>query len=104
MIDQSQLQAAKRGRAQLIFDPSDLHKLLVLKVGLTIEGIAFTSTFRCDLKETLVFLFSYAELHFLPRLFLQVDGVQIIPAHGFDVSLVSLAKVDHLMRNPESVR
>lgn len=115
VIDQSQFQAAKRWRAEFIFDPSDLHKLLVLKVGLTIEGITFTSTFKCGSKETLVphqtssvrisqAPFSYAELHFLPRLFLQVDGVQIIPAHGFDVSLVSLSKVDHLIRKPESVR
>lgn len=31
VVDQGQLQAAERWRAELIFDPSDLHKLLVLK-------------------------------------------------------------------------
>lgn len=36
------------------------------------------------------------QLHFLPGLFVQVDGVQLGPAHGLHVGLVSLPEVDHL--------
>lgn len=46
---------------------------------------------------------SHPELHLLPRLLLKVDGVQIVPTHSFDIRLVSLAEVDHLMgRKSES--
>lgn len=94
MINQSQLEAAEGRRTHFIFDPCDLHKLLVLEN----KALSLLQPFSLpqDFYITNSISSAYPQLHFLPGLLVQVDGVQLRPADGLHVGFVALPKVDHL--------
>lgn len=44
-----------------------------------------------------------SQIHLLPWLFVQVDGVQITPAHCIHIGLVTLTEVDYLQTECQKI-